>query len=261
MLPVQEIYNFILGQRAVCKVNWDASSSKSSETSKISVEHVNNILERLKHRQTRDSTTANYLSVWRHLNKFIINLDSRDNLSWEDRTALFGAYLIDGGIQSSTLKSYFSAIKHVLKLDGYEWNDNKALLSSLVKGCKLENDKLKIRLPIQKGLLEMLMFELQRHFNGQQPQPYLELLYKTMFSLGYYGMLRVGEMTLGQHTIKACNVHLGNNKDKVLLVLYTSKTHGKESEPQRIKIAVCPGEQPSRCFCPIKLTIQYVVGQ
>ena len=106
------------------------------------------MLKRLQNRQTRDSTTENYLSIWRHLNRFIINLDRRDNLSWEERTALFGAYLVEGGVQSSTLKSYFSAIKHVLKQDGYIWDDRKALLSSLVKGCKLENDRVKIRLPI-----------------------------------------------------------------------------------------------------------------
>ena len=78
-------------------------------------------------------------------------------MSWEERTSLFGAYLVDKGVQSSTLKSYFSAIKHVLKQDGYLWEDKKALLSSLVKGCKLENDRVKIRLPIQRGLLELIV--------------------------------------------------------------------------------------------------------
>ena len=82
------------------------------------------MLERLRNKQTRDSTTKTYLSVWRQLNKFVISLDYKTDLSWEQRTVLFGAYLVDKGIQSSTLKSYFSAIKHILKQDGYDWNDN-----------------------------------------------------------------------------------------------------------------------------------------
>ena len=124
------------------------------------------------------------MSVWRNLNKFILNLDQRVKLSWEEKTALFGAYLVDNGVQSSTLKSYFSAIKHILRLDGYEWDDNKMLLSSLVRGCQMENDRVKIRLPIQKGLLEMILFELERMFNQDgAPQPYLECLYKAMFCL------------------------------------------------------------------------------
>ena len=213
-----------------------AESSKSSQSSKISTDYVN-VLEKLKCRQTRASTENNYISICRHLNKFLINLDSRDsNLSWEERTALFGAYLVDGGIQSSTLKSYFSAIKHILKQDGYKWDDNKVILSSLVRSCKLENDRVKIRLPICRNLLDLLLFEVQRYFNLQDaPQPYLELLYKTIFCLAYYGMLRVGEISESPHNIKAKDVHVGDNKDKIMLVLYTSKTHGQESEPQKLR--------------------------
>ena len=147
-----------------------------------------------------------YLSVWRQLNKFVISLDYKDNLSWEEKTALFGAYLIDRGIQSSTLKSYFSAIKHVLKQDGYMWDDNKAILSSLIKSCKLENDRLKIRLPVQKGLLELLLFEIERYYSNNT-QPYLIALYKALFSLAYYGMMRVGELTSGVCVLKVCDMH------------------------------------------------------
>ena len=158
------------------------------------MEYVQNVLERLRNKQTRNSTTKTYLSIWRHLNKFIISLDAKLNISWEEKTALFGAYLVDGGIQSSTLRSNFSAIKYILKQDGYPWDDNKVLLNSLVRSCKMENDRVKIRLPIQKGLLEMLLFEVERKY---QCQPYLEIMYKALFCLGYYGMLRVGELSLG----------------------------------------------------------------
>ena len=209
-------------------------SSGSSHSSRISTNYVHGILEKLKNNQTRHSTSANYLGIWRHLNKFIISLDYRDHLSWEEKTALFGAYLVDEGIQSTTLKSYFSAIKHILKQDGYKWNDNKVLLSLLVKSCKLKNDILKVRLPIQKGLFEMLLFEIERYFGSTNQQPYLEVMYKAMFCLAYYGMMKVGELTLGDHTLRACNIPMGDNKDKIMVVLYTSKTHGKESRPQRI---------------------------
>ena len=163
-------------------------------------------------------------------------------------------------MQSSTLKSYFSAIKHVLKLDGYQWDDTKVLLSSLVRSCRLENDKVKTRLPIQKGLLEMILFEVDRHYDYTLSQPYLAVLYKAVFSLAYYGMLRVGEIAQGSHTIKACNIHLGNNKDKILIVLYSSKTHGKESRPQKVKISALPNINTNKrkIFCPFKIVTQYM---
>ena len=206
------------------------------------------------------STTNNYLGIWRNLNKFLLSLDNKLLGSWEEKTALFGAYLVDNGIQSSTLKSYFSAIKHVLKLDGYNWDDNRVLLSSLVRSCKLENDKVKTRLPIQKGLLEIILFEVERKYGGKSPQPYLIILYKAIFSLAYYGMLRVGELSYSNHCIKASNIHIGNNKDKILIVLYSSKTHGKESRPQKVKISAINNEYAlhKKLFCPFKIVTKYM---
>ena len=246
--------------RANARLSETGSSSSSSGSSRISIVYVNTVLERLRNKQTRDSTARNYLSIWRHLNKFLINLDYKENLTWEEKTALFGAYLVDRGVQSSTLKSYFSAIKHILKQDGYEWNDKKALLSSLVKGCRIENDRLKVRLPIQKGLFEMLLFEVDRLYSVQKPQPYLKAMYKALFCLAYYGMMRVGELTEGEHTLKVGNISIGN-KDKILVVLYSSKTHGKESSPQRIKIASVPllnNKKDLKFFCPFRTVIKFI---
>ena len=104
----------ISGQRPSCTVSDSMSSSRSSTSSKISMDHVNQVLNRLRKKQVRESTANNYICAWRHLNKFIIGLDYRGYLSWEEKTALFGAFLVDGGVQSSTLKSYFSAIKYIL---------------------------------------------------------------------------------------------------------------------------------------------------
>ena len=188
-------------------------------------------------------------------------MDSKITASWEEKTALFGAYLVDNGVQSATLKSYFSAIKHILKIDGYSWDDNKVLLSALVKSCKLENDLVKTRLPIQKGLLEVLLFEINRKWtSGNNQQPYLVIMYQAIFCLAYYGMLRVGELSMGTHTIKACNIHVGSNKDKILLILYSSKTHGKESRPQKVKISALPANEKNskRNFCPFATIIKYM---
>ena len=151
----------------------------------------------------------------------------------QDNT-IFG-YLIENGMQSTTVKSYVSAIKKTLIMDGYDWNDNLVLVRTLVKACRLINDTVRTRLPIQRRLLEMILFEVQHYFsNGNQW--HLEILYKTVFALSYYGLMRVGEVTKSPHVLRAQNVHIATNKDKMLLILYSSKTHGKESRPQKIKI-------------------------
>ena len=124
------------------------------------------------------------------------------------------------------------------------------------------NDKVKVRLPIGVKLLEMLLFELERKFGGSSPQPYLEALYKNMFSLAYYGLMRVGELACGPHTMKARNIHTGKNKNKILIVLYTSKTHGIHVKPQEIKITALSNYEQTRKnrhFCPFQLTRKFLM--
>ena len=112
--------------------------------------------------------------------------------------------------------------------------------------------------------MEQLLFQIERMYNHEQIQPYLEKLYKTIFMFMYYGMLRVGEVAKakGGHTLKAMDVHTGTNKNKILLVLYTSKTHGLESRPQQIRISPTANTfnilSKKKHFCPFDTTSDYL---
>ena len=176
---------------------------------------------------------------------------------WEDRTMLFAANLIEQGIQSSTLKLYISAIKGILIDDGYEWDDSKMLIRTLSRVCRIVNDRISVKLPIQLNLLEVILFEISRHFQGQC---YLAILYQTIFCVAYYGLFRVGELTTGTHPVKAKDVHVGLNKDNLLFVLYTLKTHGPESRPQKVKITAnsSPIRKTQQFLCPFSLSHQYL---
>ena len=203
----------------------------------------------------------NYLSIWRHFNKFIIRLDKKSQW-WEDRVALFCGYLISKGLPSSTIKSYISAIKSVLRDDGYTWDQNRSILFSLIQACKLKNDVIKCRLPIQRNLLNLILFEVMRVLPNQC---YLVVLYRALFALAYYGMMHIGELTQapGCHAVKAKNVHVGQNKDKIKLVLFTSKTHGRGSYPQYIKIRALPqyflpSAKRARFFYPFDLVDRFI---
>ena len=237
--------------------------TSSSGSSRLSTNDLERIVQSLMQKQHRDSTNQTYLSIWRQFNRFVIGLDRRPKL-WEDRTTFFIGYLIDKGMQSTTIKSYVSAIKKTLLMDGYEWDDKLVLVRSLSRACSIVNDRVRTRLPIQCGLLEILLFETQRHFR-LKTQAYLEILYKTLFALSYYGLMRIGEVTKSPHVLKAKNVHLATNKDKLLLILYTSKTHHEGNRLQKIKITSNRNEKSGfyvhRNFCPFKLMRQYMRAQ
>ena len=71
-------------------------------------------------------------------------------------------------------------------------------------------------------------------------QNYLSILYQALFSTTYYGLFCVGELTVsnGGHQVLAKDVNIGTNKDKLMFLLRSSKTHNPGDVPQLIKITV-----------------------
>ena len=216
-----------------------------------------NIIEKLRILKNRDSTRRNYHTIWNQFNAFLIKLDRKPK-RWEDRVTLFITYLTNKGRKSSTLHSYVSAIKCVLGGDGYTLNTDFIFLNSITRVCRVINDRVKARFPIHIILLEMLLFEVNRTY---EKQPYLSCLFKAILAIGYYGMFHVGELGRSNHSIRACNIHMGQNKNKILVILFSSKTHDLASKPQKIKISerLCtPQIQKWRHFCPFTLLKDYL---
>ena len=94
---------------------------------------------------------------------------------------------------------------------GYELNENKFLLQSITRACKLKHDRrITPRFPLKKGMLRMILDRFSEEYKNQ---PYLAKLYRGMAVAAYYGMLRVGEITKSPHNIKARNAHIADNKN------------------------------------------------
>ena len=147
--------------------------------------------------------------------------------------------------------------------DKYNWQDEQVLLGSLTRACKLVNDKVHMRQPIHCSLLEMILFEVKRTFSNTS-QLYLMKLYLAMFSIGYYGLLRVGELAQSEagHAIKACDIHIVSNKNKILIYLYSSKNLNPGSLPQKVHIIANQDEKSGkyrkRNFCPFHLLQEFL---
>ena len=133
------------------------------------------------------------------------------------------------------VKSYISAIKAVLFNGGIKVQNDQILLTALTQACKQCNDHICIKLPISRDILRLLLNAVDDIFGTDNQQPYLQVLYKAMFSTAYFGLFRIGEITQSPHVLKAIDVHTGVNK-KMMFVLHSSKTHNKGMKPQIIKI-------------------------
>ena len=238
---------------------YQPSTSSSLPDDRLSTAHLKRVLDRLKNERHCSSTRATYHGVWTNFNEFLIRLDYRPP-AWEDKIVLYCAHLIeDRKLQSCTVRSYISALKAVLVNDGCEWNVDRLLLSSLFQACERKNDRLKNRLPIKRGLLEQILFQVQRVYR-ERNQFYLEYLYKTAFMLQYYGLMRIGEITKGNHCLLAKNVHQSADSSKLVAILYSSKTHSTKDRPQELKIekVLTPRRGFNTFFCPVDVILTYI---
>ena len=245
-------------------------NSETCDSGSISTSHINKIIDKLRYEQNCDMTQKNFLAIWRVFSNFFFKLDIKPD-NWTDRLPLFVGYLIDKNRRSSTIKSYVSAIKAVLREDGKEIKEDKFLLASLVRACKFHNDLATVCFPIHKQLLDILLKGIDKLFlsTGNNNQPYLAIKYKAMFASAYYGLFRIGEIATGTHPILAKDVHIGQNKQKILIVLWMSKTHGKDSFPQSVKITAMKidnfrskwdqsNHKTNNLFCPYALLKRYL---
>ena len=235
-------------------------STSSSGSSQILTWEIQSAIDRMKNERHRKSTRCSYRSIWKNFNSFFVRLDDKPD-TWEDRIALYVGYLVSCNKQSSMVRSYVSSIKAILENSNIELNEDRCLLSSLARACKLENDRVRQHLPIQKSLLMVLLDHVTLMYADQ---PYLSVLYQTLFSTAYFGLFRVGELTTSEHTVQVDDVHIAVNKQKIMFMLRSSKMHSRSMLPQKIKISSSrhkpepTGLVPYLNYCPYSLIRRYL---
>ena len=170
--------------------------------------------------------------------EFFLRLDYK-LIAWEERLTLFTGHMIENGLQSATIKSYLLAVRGILAMEGISIEQNSFVLTSLIRTSKIINDQLRVRLPIHKDLLKLILNKLKAQA-FEMGQIYQNGLFAALFAAAYYGLFRIGEITKGDPVILAVNVHVGINKKKLLFILNTSKTHNKGDRPQKVKISAAP---------------------
>lgn len=207
-------------------------------------------------RGNKKSTQRTYRSAYLMFTRFNLGLDEMPELL-DDQLAMFVAYRVQKGDYSNTIGSYLSGIKSMLALDGIQINTRTARLRALIKACKYRHDRVIQRMPIKENLLVRIVKQVDRMFHKQ---PYLASLYRCMLVMGYFGMLRVGEMAKGDHPVLARDVHLSHRLKKVQVILRTSKTHGLGDQPHYVKFDTHDSRAYlyNKHFCPYEIVREYI---
>lgn len=188
----------------------------------------------MKNGDLENSTSATYHSIWRN---FLLFLEGFKNLpkDWEQKMVMYAAHLGNEGNTAPTVSSYMSAIRYKLRKDGVEIPDKNFEIASIIRTCKIKNNRVFYRCGINKVMMKDLVACLDRLYK-QEGQTYLYYLYRAMLWTAYYGMFRISEITDSNHVLKTQDVKESINKRKFLCVLRSSKTHKKSDFPHTVHI-------------------------
>lgn len=128
--------------------------------------------------------------------------------------------------------------------------DKNFEIVSIIRTCKLKNNRVFYQCGISKTMMKELLMTLKAELKDKG-QNYLFYLYRAVFLTAYYGMFRIGEIAQGPHSIKQQDVKQSSNKTKYLIVLRSSKTHGKADFPHTVNIPqVVDVEETNPLFDP-----------
>lgn len=223
------------------------------ESMRYSLTQYKRIRNYIKHFRLQPSTRKSYKKTWNRFNRFISRFDCIPP-KWEDRIIVWATHLADNRKKSATIKSYISAVRYCLSLDGITVTHHNCELAAIIQAAKQLNDQLYIRLPIQKDLVQLMFKFVDSHYKIGKGQEYLALWLKAIFSMAYHGMMRISELTESQHNVRARDIIYGMNKNRITIYLRSSKTHTVADQPQIIQIKE---EKKWGQYCPVKLITEY----
>lgn len=220
---------------------------------KYSYQQYRRIKHFIKTFKLRSSTRKSYKKMWNRFNKFISQFDIIPP-KWEDRIIVWATHLADNRRKSATIRSYISAIRYCLGLDGITIKHENCELAAIIQAAKQENDRLYIRLPIQRHLIQLMLRFIDSHYIKGSGQIYQGYWLKAIFSMAYHGMMRISELAEGPHAVRAQDIIHAKNKQKCTIYLRSSKTHSTADQPQIINI---PAQPTWFNNCPVRLITTY----
>ena len=178
------------------------------------------------------------------------------NLLWPpplDHVINFIAYLSSKSYSSSTAHSYISDISFYVKINNWADITDCFLVRKMLKGFQKNRPTKDTRAPITIDILKALPRALQSVCSSN----YEALLFSTIFSVAYFGFLRLGKLALtsgnNDHSrvLNLCDLKLGQTSCEISIRYSKTDQYGNGTE-----IVVSSSEFSE--VCPVNLLTKYI---
>ena len=157
----------------------------------------------------------------------------------------FLSYLSLTELAPATIQLYFSGVQAHLCWHNLPSFKDSFVIKLILKGVSAKFREPDIRLPVTSKILHDMCSVLPMVVQDY----YLVMMYRSMLTLAFHGLLHPGEFTYSPHVVRIENVFFDNRA--VIIFLPMSKAHNKNFA-QRIRVA------PKRGYCPVGYLIEYL---
>jgi hypothetical protein len=168
---------------------------------------------------------------------------------------LFIAHLKEKGLKAPTISSYVSGLRYVLKMNGFSDPGDSFMVKTALSGLAKSNRSLDVRLPITVPILSKLLGSVTAVIGDH----YDRSLLCAMFSLAFFGFLRIGEITTRSSktqsllSLSDLQIDLASPASGMALI-FTKYKHSKGDRPVIIQIS----PQTGSGLCPVSNMIRYL---
>ena len=157
----------------------------------------------------------------------------------------FVSYLSLAELALATIQLYFSRVRAHLRWRNLPSFKDSFVIKLILKGVSAKFSEPDIRLPVTRKILHDMCSVLPLVVQDF----YLVMMYRSMITLAFHGLLHPGEFTYSPHVVRIENVFFDNGA--VIIFLPTSKAHNKNFA-QQIRVA------PQRDHCPVGYLIDFL---
>lgn len=175
-----------------------------------------------------------------------------------DHIAHFIAFLSHKGLAASTVSTYISGISHSLKIKGTTDNTKSFIISKMLEGLRRKNpQRPDVRTPISRDILKRIVHSLPFVCSSF----YEACLFSSAFSLAFFAMLRVSEITVlskndeSGHALNFEDVNFNKmgNQGEMHIKIRSSKTDQRANS-----ITLIIQKQSELNICPVYLLQSYL---
>ena len=165
--------------------------------------------------------------------------------------AVFVSFLHDQGYAPASIVSYVSAIAYIHKLLGLQDPTSSGLVQKLIAGATKVYAPKPSRLPITILILHRVLLGIDEII----PVHYHKILLKAMFTTSFFGLMRIGEVTMSkQKSVPLLIDQLQLSMEQAIITISQFK-HNKGNKPVQIPLQ----RQEDHVLCPVYNLSQYIL--